>query len=297
MFGQKPIEYAERLMAEFEKRGIKTCIRKEKDENGNEYYGVRIIEDPHFGPVLTLWFNMLQVSSSEQGSLSDYVDEALEKAAGMESPLKKAYFAIGINGYEETKKNLMPFLVNGEAFKTFLKGVPHRDYLDLAVTYCNFDKKNGQCVTITNELADKFGVTEEQLYDDAIKKVIPEGPVYRFRMFPDKPGATKEETDEREKKDPCPMYILSNSEFIGGANAILCPAFLKQVSGKLGGDYYVFMGIDAFLIAIPKRKNSISLDNMKEKVTEIYERYKNLDSDLSDAVYYYNTSSGKLEKV
>ena len=288
---------AQKLMAEFDRREIRTSIYKEITEDGQAYCGVRIIEDPHFGPVLTLWFNVEEVSNASPEEIIKFVDEALKKTSEMESPLKKAHFVMTVNGYEKIKKNILPFFLNKKQYAGFLKTVPNRDYLDFAVTYCNLDKKTGKNVTITNEVAEKLGVTEEQLYEDAIKNLDPQGPIYALYLCPESESDTPEIIAEKEKNDPAPLYFLSNSDFLGGASVILDPDFLETVSKRLGGDYYVFLGGDMFVTAIPMRKKKLGIDEMKEMVKEVYKNFKNTDSIISEEVYYYRSLSRMLASL
>ncbi len=77
-----------------------------------------------------------------------------------------------IQNYEAMKNKLVMEVVSSETNAGFLETVPHKDIEDMSVIY-RFDVKDivgeGATVVVTNKMIDNYGITPEQLHEDAVK--------------------------------------------------------------------------------------------------------------------------------
>ena len=266
-------EYVEKIVDEINGRGMVACFRETEFE-GQNVYGVRIVEDPNFQTELLLWYNTSLYTNDPHG-VEKYVDWALNKLKKDSSPLKDAIRVLSKRGYDKIKDKLVPMFVSKEKYGYFLETVPHRDFLDFAVTYCYHE--GPQTVTINNALAEQFGLTEEMLYEEALKNLKAQDPVPLSKLVP--------EVDKT-------MFVLSDSEFVAGAATMLLPDCLAAVSKKLGGDFYLFMCMNMFLIAAPSEGNDP--DSLKGTAEMVYKRFVKPELVFSDKCYKYGAADGKI---
>lgn len=88
--------------------------------------------------------------------------------------------SISVNNLLDGAKDKVVFvLVNTEQNKSLLDDVPHREFLDLSIMYrivINKDQNGIQSTKVTNELAERLGMNEEQLFKCAAentKRIFP----------------------------------------------------------------------------------------------------------------------------
>ena len=294
MEDQVYLEYVKRIANEFGKRGMVVYLRQIEHE-GKILYGVRIVEDPNFPDELIFWFDERFVSADPH-SVEKYVDDAVEKMGKNVSPLMHAHNVLAERSYENIKDKIVPVFINKMIYKKYIDTVPHRDHLDFTITYCY--KHGSQMVTLNNELIAGYGISEEQLYVDSLKNIRPQDPVDLNAIVSDKQIELYEEVVvQKEMDQDIPLYVLSNMDFVNGSHVILRPDYLEHVSKKLQGDYYVFTGLNLFVIATPVRKNKIGVDKLNEIARKVYKHYEKPELVYSDKVYFYRSLSGKLVPV
>ena len=77
-----------------------------------------------------------------------------------------------IQNYDVMKNKLVMEVVSAETNADLLETVPHKDIEDMAVIY-RFDVKDivgeGASVIVTNKMLDNYGITPDQLHEDAVK--------------------------------------------------------------------------------------------------------------------------------
>ncbi len=77
-----------------------------------------------------------------------------------------------IQNYDVMKNKLVMEVVSAETNAELLETVPHKDIEDMAVIY-RFDVKDivgeGATVIVTNKMLDNYGITPDQLHEDAVK--------------------------------------------------------------------------------------------------------------------------------
>ncbi len=86
-------------------------------------------------------------------------------------------------------------------------------------------------VTIDNKVAYKFELTEEQLYEVAVKNLD--------ERFTPQVQKMSELLGLPELYDNSPLYVVTNKEKIMGANAILLPQLFERFSENICENFYV----------------------------------------------------------
>lgn len=183
-------------------------------------------------------------------------------------------------------ENIRIKLVNTKANEEFLKTLPHREFLDLSITYyvgIAIGDDNGS-ITITNELAEKHGYSEEILYDTAMENLKNSG---------------EARVDDMGNLIPLDnelcgsgMYVICNESRLFGARTVLLPEELKKLANVFGGDFMLLPSSIHEWIAVPY---SSEIDNFKDMVYEINRFQVSPQERLSDSVYRYNSAAGTIE--
>lgn len=219
--------------------------------------------------------------------------------------------------YEKVKKRLAVKLVNRKKNTAMLSEMPSRDFLDMAVTfYCLVDcpQTGTAAILIKNVHMEKWGITVDELYEDALKNaesMLPgsirtmEEMLSRLVLEEDIPvweWKGKEQEDfpmldgfVEKKKDfgSIPLLILTNSRRYLGAACILYRGLLEQFSEKIGKNLYILPSSIHEVILLPEDcvKKADSLIRM---VREVNRTQLEPEEVLSDTVYYYDRKKKEI---
>ncbi|MCR5801320.1 MAG: DUF5688 family protein [Lachnospiraceae bacterium] len=201
------------------------------------------------------------------------------------------------NEYKNVRKRLSFRLISEEKNKLLLEDTPYIPYLDLAICfYYSFkddDIGNGS-ILIKQSHIDKWGVGTKELMEDSMKN--------SRGLFPPEFGKVTDvilsmkgfdPEDYRDEYEP-PLYILTNTERLFGAAAILYPDMLKEISGKLDSDIYVIPSSVHEVLILPEKEVS-DPDNLRTIIREINRTQVRRSEVLSDTLYFYEKKKGKLE--
>ena len=231
--------------------------------------------------------------------------------------------------YEEIKGFITPRFLASWAYESFLAKVPYRKYLDFAIVYCYFNKEVS--VTVTNDWIDRSGVTEDVLFDDSIKNIIPRDAV-SIKDFADEKriGILNNEDDTKEvghekklvklsNSTICNlvsvfvnilekvnglllMFVLTNEEGVFGANVILRNDHLENVSESIG-DFYVLPSTNQLVTVVPVKDLHLKWSSVEElRQFNLWQHVHGVDGVspeeyYSARIYVYHQGSCKLEIV
>ena len=166
-------------------------------------------------------------------------------------------------------------LVNRFRNHVFLKSVPHRPFLDLAVIYriLVFDPNGVWSGAIVNySMLNAMGITEEELFERAYKHTPQALP---FRLA-----------------DTGEILMVTNDSEQFGAAAMLYPEQLNAACEKLGGSIYIFPGSMHELYIV--REEPAKLDFYRQMVACANSDVVDETEWLSGQVYRYNQKTGKV---
>ena len=144
-------------------------------------------------------------------------------------------------------------LVNYGANFRELDGIPHRRFLDLAITYY-LDMQAalaGQigAGAITNAMMEIWGASEDELYRLGMEKLLAEDACHTTDIFDLIRQSAQEEQDtqleeaiaELQKDHGRPkMYVVTNQERFYGANCLLNASFLQEMAEDSGCSLMVY---------------------------------------------------------
>lgn len=203
----------------------------------------------------------------------------------------------GLTDYRQVKDKLRLRLVNKESNLKYLEQGPYRlETMGAAVVYVEMEddlKTSHMGARITHELAKGYGVSEKQLFEDALLQTRLCCP-YTFQSMESLiEELTGESTEEVTGKIGIPMYILSNQDKLHGAAVSLYPETFPQIRGMLGEDFYVLPSSIHELILIRKSDGYTPRD-LRDMVREVNSSQVLPEEWLSNEVYEYRGREKQL---
>lgn len=283
-------EFAEAVRAEFEKRIEKSVIvQKLNKNNGIVLYGLTVLED-EINISATIYLEPYYEVYEDTGM--EYIVDRLERVYEENKP-EQSFDISKILDYESIKENLRAKLINYELNREFLKEVPHRRFLDLAiVAYIALEMEEeiegNATITVKNNLQQTWKVDTEELIDTALDNIKEDVVVANMSEYVDMSlfGNTENLFD---------IYVLTNRLKLHGAVAMLQKDRLKQFSEELKKETLTILpsSIHECLI-INAEDESKDTDELREMVKEVNETVVSDQDILSNNVYIYNRTTDKI---
>ena len=216
---------------------------------GRSYEGLSIVpEGSMIGLTMDLqpYFQML----NDGMPYENIVEQIADRASGTYAD-RPAVTAESIGSYEAVKDKLMIQLIGREGNEGMLRTIPHHSIEDMEIVYrlrVQDTEMGLASALVTNSMLGHYGITAEQLRQDAFASAVSHTPFEIKTMaevLNELMGA------EIIPQDELPMYVASNKERIHGAGVIAYPEFMKEASKRLGGDFYVLPSSIHEVILIP----------------------------------------------
>ena len=174
--------------------------------------------------------------------------------------------------------------------------MPHIAIGDLAITYHIVIKSSDKQICsakITNNLFHTFGISLDQLHEDAMvssPKMIPPHIQTLESMIL---GITDEVV---ERNSNVKMYIVTNEHNTDGAASIFYPDLLFSLSEKLDNNLYVIPSSVDECIVIEENKN-VKPEDLKEMLYLVNRSDAVSESKLlSDTVYHFDKGTRLFER-
>ena len=140
-----------------------------------------------------------------------------------------------LTNYDEMKSKLAIEVVSADRNAEMLENVPHEQMEDMAVVYrliLDQDSEGRSSVLVTNDLMEQFGITHEQLHDDAMvnaPEIRPSEIRGRSVVMTEMMGPGMiPEIDPADEQ----MFVAGVSDNIHGAGVIAYPNFFEDAAEK-----------------------------------------------------------------
>lgn len=221
----------------------------------------------------------------------------------MERAMKEAPDVVPTIDFSSAKDNIVFQLVNTEQNKEMLQDTPNRSFQDLSIIYrwiVKTDVEGIQSTVIHNSLAEKLGLSEEQMFKLAVENTR--------RIFPPTVKSMNDVIRDMFMKDGMPaeiaemmigeipaektMWVISNDRGINGAISMLYVDKLHDLSENLGTDLYIMPSSLHEVIAVSASMGDPN--ELAQMVAEINMDQVALDERLSNQVYHYDKDLRKL---
>lgn len=208
-----------------------------------------------------------------------------------------------IKDYSICSGKILPRLVNADMNKSLLGNVPHRTMGDLAITYNLFlpEFEGGNAfISVTNDLFNSWGVSEGELYNQALSNlpVLMPGAVLGMSdimmdLLSDKTRGNDGDLGCLLNRDE-QMFILTNKERKYGASAILDKGLMDEVVRLLGSDFYVLpSSVHELIIVRGELIDEVAA--LRSMVSEVNDTQVLPEEILSYNVYRYVSDEGLVK--
>ena len=229
----------------------------------------------------------------------DYNDVVNRAATAIEAGIKSTpdIDVAEITNYEVMKDKLAMEVVSADRNADMLENVPHENMEDMAVVYrliLGQDSDGRSSILVTNDLMEQFGVTHEQLHEDAMVNAPEIRPseikgMSEVMMDMMGPGMIPEIAPEDEQ-----MFVASVSDNIHGAGVIAYPNFFEDAAEKLGGDYYVLPS-SIHEVLLVRDNGEMTAKDLEAMVREVNATQVAPEEQLTDHVYHYDSKEHVFE--
>lgn len=271
-------------------------------------------EDIGIAPTLYLEDFYAQVENGQHSLEGIMVRIADTYANAMDNEITKDAKEIvdQITDYEATKDKIVPRIVNRDSNEERLKDMPHTKMGDLAVTY-HVDlgsAEDGQMsVAISNQMMEKYGVSVEDLHEQACANMETLTPT-QFKsmadtlmeiMVPDYAEMSEEEREQTKSEMGLSgagedgMFVISNSSKTFGAAALLDSETMDKIEQQIG-EFYILPSSVHECILVPKSQE-MDLSTLENMVQEVNATQVAPNEVLSDHVYAYDSETKEIYRA
>ena len=288
-------DFQESLKEELAERGMDTDVSFQKVEKMNESYDAVTVKP--IDSIIGVNFNVEKAFDSYEAGTD--MDEVVNHTAdSVEKAFREApqIDITAITDYEQMKSKLSMEVVSADRNADLLQNVPHDKMEDMAVVYrlmLGQMNEGSGTVLVTDQLMERFGITHEQLKQDALENA-PEIRPSEIRGMSEvmnelAPGMAPEIAPEDEQ-----MFVASVPDKIRGAGVIAYPNFMEDAAEKMGGDFFVIPSSihEVLLVRDNGEMTSKDLENM---VKEVNATQVEPEDQLTDHVYHYDSKDHIFE--
>lgn len=229
-------------------------------------------KDTHEGPAIDV--KELWDDANRRGM--SYEEMSREVMKRLDLILKEVPEVV-IDDLNDFKSRAILTLINTEKNQNMLSYVPHREYYEFSIVYRIIVHEDEEATTsgiVTNEMLEKAGYTEEELYKFAYENTRKD--VNISKMFG--------------------MYVLTTKRGMYGAASILFPEMIKEIADHCGCDLYLIPSSTCEWMAVPVRTISGSggAAEVNEMIREANSVAVEEEEILGERCYYYDYKTGEI---
>lgn len=269
--------------------------------NGESYEGVQVFfakikYNPEAVPVINIDNLFSAYCRGELTDINDCVEMIYRISEGSGYCEDVSKLVTNIQNWEYVKEIVYPSLLQTEMNSMLLENLVSFPILDLSIVFIirgEFRYSGNGMVKVTQALLDCYGITCEELYEQAVKNLEQDGYIFQdMKIFLQRmvPGLIAEEEEggfvpHRE------MYIFTNAAKCYGAAGILSCKLLRKFAGKRS--FYILPSSIHETIFIPAAgvTDKEMLDDM---VRQVNSTMSDRTEYLSDHSYYYDGELGEI---
>lgn len=193
--------------------------------------------------------------------------------------------------------NVVIQLIGLAGNEEYLEGLPHREFLDMAIIYrrlISFDECGVMSFIIDNDLAEYAKITEEQLYKKAYKNtgklLKPVCRDMRSLLNDMSEGSDLPEINDQEGPK---IFVVTNEHKYLAATALLYPQVFEDMTGELGSDIIILPSSIHDLIVM-SNDDHFEGAGLKEIVKDVNSNHMSKAEVLSSNVYRYKKGDLKV---
>ncbi len=193
------------------------------------------------------------------------------------------------------EETLIPVIVNTADNYNMLENTPHKEFLDLAIVIRMVWKINGRfgSALVNNALFQTFDMSFEDMLLVAMSNYTKMFPPKLENIF-EKLSGIEQDYPIHLYKEELPMFIISNDDYYFGASVLIDADYMLSVAEFVKDDYYIIPSSQHELIIIPKGEVT-ECEYIREMIKQVNDEVVPKSEILSDTLYYYDTSKGRVE--
>lgn len=291
-------EFQNQILQEAKDRmwGVQVEIRPVEKLQGESYTGLSI--QPNDSPMAaTLNLDTVYNQMVDQGkSFQEVADDLITHAADIIVDMPKIDVN-DITNYDQMKNTLVVQVIPTDRNAEMLADIPHKNIEDMSLVYrMQIDQnENGtSSVLITNAMLENYGVTVDQLHQDAMDTAVINNPATFRSMQEVLSDLMGMPADLMPPMDGPQMYVASVENSLNGAGVIAYPDFMNQVAEQVGGDFFVLPSSVHEVLVVPD-DGSIDRHDLESMVREVNASEVLPKDQLSDNVYHYDSQDQVFE--
>ena len=200
-----------------------------------------------------------------------------------------------IMDYEKVKDHLMMQVIPAERNQDMLADIPHRTVEDIVVVYrieLPDHPERSATTLVTNKLLEQYGISAEQLHEDAVAAQTKNHPPVLRNMS----DMMAEMSGGMMDLPESPIWVATTEAGQYGASVVQIPEFMERAAEQLGGDYFVLpSSIHECLFILDN--GSFDRGQLEDMVRSVNATEVSEADFLSDSVYRYDASERIFEKA
>ena len=294
-------EFKEKLLEELQRfygDGAKVEITVMPKNNGVCYDGIQIRvkgDSSRVAPVLNIEGLYNRFTKNDM-DMEDCVQDVSRMLTNNSVPDSVEQVAEKVTDWDYVKEKVFPILLSTEDNRELLQRLASTQMLDLSVAYIiRFQMMDefGGSAKINEDMLGIYGITIEQLHNQAMKNLKGDGYVFQSMtsVIESMVGSSEAEEMHRCTGQEELMHVLTNSSRSYGAAGILDKDLLKEFAG--GQDYYILPSSihETILVPVIDEFNKEELDCMVAAInaTQVIPEER-----LTDHSYYYDAGACEI---
>ena len=268
-----------------------TVEEKTVQKNNGVVMNGLVIRDMAINVAPVIYIEELYYAYKNGESIEFLVNSVMKKIRKENAVLALSYSEF--MDYEKVKDKITIQLINYEKNTEVLKNLPYKKFLDMAVVFRLFLGENdGNIISsqVTETLLSAWGVSIEEIYDQAVKNSARLLPIYVESL-----EKILFDCDE-ENGFGTGLYLVSNKFGINGAGAILYTDEMRKLSERFDTDM-IILPSSVHEVLLRRYDKSMDMEELKEMVRSINATEVPEKDVLSDNIYIYRKDKAVIEMV
>lgn len=261
---------------------------------GESYTGLSVRPEGSNAAVTMNLENVFDRYQDQPGSLPVLMDEIVNGVKSALSQIPEVDTA-QLSDYNRVKDQLMMQVIPVEPNAEMLQNLPHKTIEDIAVVYridVSDSRHHDASILITNQMMDQFGITPEQLHQDAVLSQLEHRPPTLKNMS----EMMAEMSGGFMEMEESPMWVATVEGGVNGASVVQIPEFMDQAAEKLGGDFFVLPSSVHECLFI-RDDGAFDREQLESMVRGVNATEVSPADFLSDSVYHYDAEDRIFEKA
>ena len=285
----------------YERYGKEVSVENHKVEKMNETYDALTVkpEDSIIGVNINV--NTLY-KDYEEGRSYDAIVNGATEVAGNALENRPDFDIDSFSDYDKMKSTLAMEVVSAERNAELLETVPHKDIEDMAVVYRFVIGETSQgsgTILVTNKMLDNYGITPDQLQEDAVKNAPEIRPLViegMAEVLAKQMGVEDLEMlglnipPEQEQ-----MFVASVEGNVHGAGVIAYTDFMEKASERVNNQSFFILPSSIHELLIIPDNGNFDLKSLENMVKEVNATTVDPADQLTDNVYHYDAQNKVFE--